>query len=206
MTPSSHRTLRVWLLFAMATSVFTSLSGCPTDPVGGSDTILTIHNQFSQFNITNIRMIGPSDSLPSDNILADAVASGTGVEIALTAPDLETSPDGVVWTVIVGGQLQLRVKQSDPNDVRPALNADFNDLDTDDNNALTLVEVQAGYPDFTQFNLDVFDLNNSGTIELNETGANLRFATATFTCVHDGDQLVWNFDGESPADSCADAS
>lgn len=205
MTAGFRRTLRVCVLFATAASAFASLSGCPADPIEGSDTLLTINNQFSQFNITNIRMIGPGDTLPSDNILSGAIPSGTSVEIVLSGPERETNPDGVVWTALVGGLLDRRVKQSNPSELRPALNADFNDLDTDNNDALTLTEVQAGYPDFTQFNLDTFDLNNSGKIELNETGALLRFATATFTCVHNGDQIVWNFDGASPADACADA-
>lgn len=205
MTPLLHQVYRTTALAACTLFIIVALSGCPTDPIMGDDTILTIHNQFSQFNITNIRMIGPSDSAPSENILTGAVPSGTDVEIDLTAPDLETNPDGVVWTVLVGGQLQIRVKQSTPNEIRPALNANFNDLDVDNNDALSLSEVQSGFTDFTQFDLDTFDLNNSGAIELSETGALLRFATATFTCVHDGDQLVWSFDGASLADTCADA-
>lgn len=195
---------RTALFTASALSILLSLSGCPTDPMDGSDTTLTIHNQFSQFSITNIRMIGPYDSAPGENILTSPVANGTGVEIALTAPDREINPDGVVWTVLVGGQLQFRVKQGSQNDLRPALNASFNDLDADGNDALSLVEVQSGFPAFTQFDLDVFDLNNSSAIELSETGALLRFASATFTCVHESDQLVWNFDGDSPEDVCAD--
>jgi hypothetical protein len=201
----SRHHARSALLLAMSTaSALLFLPGCPNDPVSGSDTLLTINNQFPEFNITNIRMIAPADTAPSANILSGAVANGTAVEITLTAPDQEVDPDGVVWTAIVSGQLQRRAKQSTPNDLRPALNADFNDLDTDGNSTLSLAEIQTGFPDFTPFNLDVFDLNGSNGVELNETGANLRFATATFTCVHDGDQLVWNFNGESPADHCAD--
>ncbi len=205
MTSRLYPVFRTTMFTASALSILLTLSGCPTDPINGSETTLTIQNQFSQFNITNIRMIGPGDSLPSDNILSGAVANGTGVEIVLTAPDLETNPDGVAWTVLVGGQLQSRVKQNTPNEIRPALNADFNDLDVDNNDALSLAEVQSGFPDFSQFDLDTFDLNNSGAIELSETGTLLRFATATFTCVHDGDQLVWTFDGDSLGDVCADA-
>ena len=48
----------------------------------------------------------------------------------------------------------------------------------DSNDALSLAEVQSGFPEFSQFDLDTFDLNNSGAIELSETGALLRFATA----------------------------
>jgi len=205
MTSRLYPVFRTTMFTASALSILLTLSGCPTDPINGSETTLTIQNQFSQFNITNIRMIGPGDSLPSDNILSGAVANGTGVEIVLTAPDRETNPDGVAWTVLVGGQLQSRVKQNTPNEIRPALNADFNDLDVDNNDALSLAEVQSGFPDFSQFDLDTFDLNNSGAIELSETGTLLRFATATFTCVHDGDQLVWTFDGDSLGDVCADA-
>lgn len=205
MTSPLQRVFRTTALTACALSILVALSGCPTDPIDGSETTLTIQNQFSQFNITNIRMIGPDDSLPSDNILTGPVPNGTGVEIVLTAPDRETNPDGVAWTVLVGGQLQTRVKQNTPNEIRPALNANFNDLDVDNNDALSLAEVQSGYPEFSQFDLDTFDLNNSGAIELSETGALLRFATATFTCVHEGDQLVWNFNGDSLEDVCADA-
>ncbi len=205
MTSRLYPVFRTAMFTASALSILLTLSGCPTDPIDGSETTLTIQNQFSQFNITNIRMIGPDDSLPSDNILAGAVPNGTGVEIVLTAPDRETNPDGVAWTVLVGGQLQLRVKQNTPNEIRPALNADFNDLDVDNNDALSLAEVQSGFPEFTQFELDTFDLNNSGAIELSETGALLRFATASFTCVHESDQLVWTFDGDSLEDVCADA-
>ncbi len=203
MTARFHPVFRTAILTAGALSIILALSGCPTDPIDGSETTLTIQNQFSQFNITNIRMIGPDDSLPSDNILTGTVPSGTGVEIVLTAPDRETNPDGVAWTLFVAGQLQLRVKQNTPNEIRPALNANFNDLDVDNNDALSIAEVQSGYPEFSQFDLDTFDLNNSGAVELSETGALLRFATATFTCVHEGDQLVWTFNGDSLGVVCA---
>ena len=199
------RALNVLMLTTGSAAALMSLAGCPTDPIGGGDTLLTINNQFSNFNITNIRMIGPTDAAPSENILSGAIASGTAVEIELTAPDVGSNPDGVVWTVLVGGQLQQRVKQGDPNDLRPALNASFNDLDTDNNDTLSLTEIQVGFTEFTQFDLDTFDLNNSGAVELSETGALLRFATATFTCVHEGDQLVWTFNGDSLEDVCADA-
>lgn len=199
------RALHALMLTTGSATALMSLAGCPMEPIGGGDTLLTINNQFSNFNITNVRMIGPTDSAPSENILSGAIASGTAVEIELTAPDVESNPDGVVWTVLVGGQLQQRAKQSDPNDLRPSLNASFNDLDTDDNDTLSLTEIQVGFPEFTPFDLEIFDLNGSNGVELNETGALLRFATATFTCVHESDQLVWNFDGESPADFCADA-
>lgn len=199
------RALYTSIVTVVAATAIICLPGCPTEPIDDDDTLLTINNQFSNFNITNIRMIGPTDSAPSENILSGAIASGTAVEIELTAPDLQSNPDGVVWTVLVGGQLQQRVKQNDPNDLRPALNASFDDLDTDGNDSLSLTEIQVGFPEFTPFDLDVFDLNGSDGVELNETGALLRFATATFTCVHEGDMLVWNFDGESAPDFCGDA-
>ena len=201
-----NRALHTLMLTAGSATALMSLAGCPTEPIDGGDTLLTINNQFSNFNITNIRVIGPTDAAPSANILSGAIASGTAVEIELTAPDVESNPDGVVCTVLVSGQLQQRVKQSDPNDLRPALNASFQDLDTDDNETLSLEEIRVGFPTFTAFDLDVFDLNGSDGVELSETGALLRLATATFTCVHEGDQLVWNFDGDSPADICDDAS
>ena len=199
------RALYFWIVTAGAATAIVCLPGCPTEPVGGGDTLLTINNQFSNFNITNIRTIGPADSAPSENILSGAIATGAAVEIELTASDVEVDPDGAVWTVLVSGQLQLRAKQNDPNDLRPALNASFNDLDTDNNDTLSLAEIQVGFPEFTPFDLDVFDLNGSDAVELNETGALLRIATATYTCVHEGDQLVWNFDGESPANFCGNA-
>lgn len=196
---------RALLLPAVVAVSGTCLTGCPNPPVIADDATITIVNQFSNFNITRVRMIGPGDSAPGANILSETITPGNGVIIGVTAPSVESNPDGVVWTAVVSGTLQLRAKQRDPNDLRPQLNANFNDLDTSDNEELSFEEVVAGFSEVTRYEFDLLDLDNSGFIDLSETGGLLRLATATFTCVHHGDELIWNFDGENAADTCADA-
>lgn len=181
-------------------------SGCPNAPGGSEEATLTVSNQLNQFSITNIRLIAPGESVPGANLLSGPVATGSGVDITVTAPNAEDNPDGTSWTIIASGQLQVRAKQDDPNDQRALLNNNFDDVDTSDNEELSFEEVQAAYPDFSIYDFNVLDLDGDEFVERGEVNTFLRLAIATFTCVHEGDQLVWNFDGDSPADICDDAS
>lgn len=189
------------LLFIAAAAM---LPACPTAPIGGNATI-TLNNQTFNTTINRIRTIAPDATAPGGNILNGAVAAGQSVELILTAPSADDTPEGARWTVILSGQLQVRAKQSNPDDLRTQLNNNFDTVDTSDNEELSPEEVNAAYPDITAFQFTVLDLDNDGFIERAEVGSLVRVAYGTFTCLREGDNVTWNFDGDTIGEYCGDA-
>lgn len=201
--PQSRSIIKIGLRALLLVAAPSILPACPPGPIGGNATI-TLNNDSFNTTITRIRMIAPGETAPGNNILSGHVTAGNSVDITVSAPNAEDTPEGARWTVILNGQLNVRVKQDDPDDLRVQLNANFDTVDTSDNEELTLEEVTAAYPAATPFQFAVLDADNSGAIARGEVGSLLRVAYGTFTCVREGDTITWNFDGQSIGEYCGD--